>query len=88
MVDTRRAEDDMDKLPTIARVVIRVMFREGPVVLAFLVMLAVILGIIPSPYLGKPLDAIIEAHNQQLGVLEEIRDDLKQWHQTDNRRRR
>ena len=88
MADGKRAEDDMDKLPTLARVVVRVMFREGPVVLAFLVMLAVILGIIPSPYLGKPLEAIIAAHNKQLIVLEDIRDDLKQWHQTENRRRR
>ena len=78
----------MDKLPTMARVIVRVMFREGPVVLAFLVMLAVILGIVPSPYLGKPLDAIIKAHEAQLIVLEDIRDDLKQWHETDNRRRR
>ena len=83
-----RAEDDMNKMPTIARVVIRVMFREGPVVIAFLVMLAVILGIIPSPYLGKPLEAIIEAHKAQLVVLEDIRDDLKAWHQTDEKRRR
>ena len=82
-----RAEDDMGKLPAIARVVIRVMFREGPVVLAFLVMLCVILGLIPSPYLGKPLEAIIDAHKAQLVVLEDIRDDLKKWHQTDEKRR-
>ena len=78
----------MDKLPPWMRVVIRVMFREGPVVLAFLVMLCVILGIIPSPYLGTPLDAIIKAHEAQLIVLQDIRDDLKQWHKTDNQRRR
>ena len=83
-----RAEDDMGKLPTIARVVIRVMFREGPVVFAFLVMLGVMLGIIPSPYLGKPLETLVDAHKEQLIVLEQIRDDLKQWHQTDNQRRR
>ena len=82
-----RAEDDVSKLPVIARVVIRVMFREGPVVLAFLVMLCVILGLIPSPYLGKPLEAIIDAHKAQLIVLEDIRDDLKKWHQTDEKRR-
>ena len=88
MAETRRAEDEMDKLPTIARVIVRVMFREGPVVLAFLVMLCVILGLIPSPYLGKPLEAIIESNKAQLVVLEDIRDDLKKWHQTDNQRRR
>ena len=88
MTDGKRAEDEMDKLPTLARVIVRVMFREGPVVLAFLVMLAVILGIIPSPYLGKPLEAIIRAHEAQLIVLEDIRDEMKQWHQSENRRRR
>ena len=83
-----RAGDDVSNLPVIARVVIRVMFREGPVVFAFLVMLGVMLGIIPSPYLGKPLETLVDAHKEQLIVLEQIRDDLKQWHQTDNQRRR
>ena len=83
-----RAEDDVSKLPVIARVVIRVMFREGPVVFAFLVMLGVMLGIIPSPYLGKPLETLVDAHKEQLIVLEDIRDDLKKWHQSDNQRRR
>lgn len=87
MADARRAEDDMDKIPTMARVMVRVMFREGPVVVAFLVMLAVILGLVPSPYLGKPLETLVKAHEEQLVVLEQIRDDLKQWHQTDNKRR-
>jgi len=77
----------MDKLPTFARVVVRVLFREGPVVIAFLVMLAVILGLIPSPYLGKPLDALLQSHQEQLAVLEQIRDDLKKWHSDDERRK-
>ena len=87
MAEPRRAEDEMEKLPTIARVVVRVLFREGPVVLAFLVMLAVILGLIPSPYLGKPLETLVEAHKEQLIVLEQIRDDLKQWHKDERRTR-
>ena len=88
MADIRRAEDDMAKLPPWMRVLIRVLFREGPVVFAFIVMLGVMLGIIPSPYLGKPLELLVQAHKEQLIVLEDIRDDLKQWHQTDNQRRR
>lgn len=88
MEESRRAEDEMDKMPTMARVIIRVMFREGPVVVAFLVMLAVILGIIPSPYLGQPLETIIQSHKEQLAVLEDIRDDLKAWHQEEGNKRR
>ena len=88
MDESRRAEDEMDKMPTLARVIVRVMFREGPVVVAFLVMLAVILGLIPSPYLGKPLDALLQSHKEQLLVLEDIRDDLKKWLHDDQGRKR
>lgn len=87
MAETRRAEDGMNELPIMARVIVRVLFREGVVVLAFIVMLAVILGLIPSPYLGKPLDTLIKSHEQQLIVLEDIRDELKKWHQAEDRRR-
>ena len=88
MDESRRAEDEMDKMPTLARVIVRVMFREGPVVVAFLVMLAVILGLIPSPYLGKPLDALLQSHKEQLLVMEDIRDTLKKWHPDDQGRKR
>ena len=88
MADIRRAEDDMDSLPMLARVIVRVLFREGVVVVAFLAMLGVILGFIPSPYLGKPLETLIQSHKEQLAVLEDIRDDLKAWHVADERRKR
>lgn len=85
--ESMRAEDSGEKLPVIVRVFIRILFREGPVVIAFLAMLGVILGFIPSPYLGKPLDELVRAHEAQLTVLQDIRDDLKQWHQNDERRK-
>ena len=88
MADNRRVEDGIDNLPMIARVIVRVLFREGVVVFAFLAMLGVILGLVPSPYLGKPLETIIQSHKEQLIVLEEIRDDLKAWHVADERRKR
>ena len=88
MAEPRRAEDEMEKLPTLARVMVRVLFREGPVVIAFLVMLAVILGLIPSPYLGKPLEALLVVHQEQSVILEQIRDDLKKWHSDEQRRTR
>ena len=86
--EPKRAEDSGENLPVFARVLIRVLFREGPVVLAFLAMLAVQLGFIPSPYLGKPLDALVETHKEQLIVLEQIRDDLSKWHHDEERKRR
>ena len=36
MADIRRAEDGIDNLPILARVIVRVLFREGVVVFAFL----------------------------------------------------
>lgn len=77
--ESTRAVDSAEKLPLIVRVILRILFREGPVVLAFLAMLAVILGFVPSPYLGKPFEALVRAHDAQLVVLQEIRDDLKKW---------
>lgn len=88
MVEFRRGENGMEHLPIVARIIIRVLFREGVVVFAFLVMLGVILGIIPSPYLGKPLELLVESHKDQLTVLQDIRDDLKQWRIDDERRKR
>ena len=89
----RRAIEDDVKLPIWARVILRVMFREGPITLAMLVMLGVILGIIPSPYLGKPLQQLRdsqielkEAHDKQTVVLEQIRDDFRKWQQANYRR--
>ena len=89
----RRAIEDDTKLPTWARVILRVMFREGPITLAMLVMLGVILGMIPSPYLGKPLEQLRtaqlelkDAHDRQTVVLEQIRDDFRKWQQVNYRR--
>ena len=82
-----RAIDNERQLPITVRVFLRVLFREGPVVLAFMVMLGVILGMITSPYLGTPLDCLLLNHKEQLVVLQEIRDDLKKWHTDDERRR-
>ena len=89
----RRAIEDDTKLPTWARVILRVMFREGPITLAMIVMLGVVLGMIPSPYLGEPLkqlrDAQLElktAHDRQTIVLEQIRDDFRKWQQVNYRR--
>ena len=70
---------DIDTLPVWGRVLLRVLFREGPITVAMLVMLGVILGLIPSPYLGKPLQDIIQVHKEQTVVLEDIRDELKAW---------
>lgn len=72
-------ESDMAALPPWGRVFFRILFREGPITLAMLVMLGVILGLIPSPYLGVPLAELRVSHERQLLVLEEIRDDLRLW---------
>ena len=89
----RRAFEDDTKLPTWARITIRIMFREGPITIAMLVMLGVILGMVPSPYLGEPLRQLsvaqIElknAHEKQTMVLEQIRDDFRKWQQVNYRR--
>ena len=79
LIDRRAIGNRVEQLPTWARIFLRVLFREGPITLAMLVMLGVILGIIPSPYLGKPLEDLAYVHKEQTIVLQQIRDEIKAW---------
>lgn len=93
-MEKRAIDMDSNEFPLWVRVFLRVLFREGPITLAMLVMLAVILGLIPSPYLGEPLKQLYitqvelkDAHEKQIIVLEQIRDDFRKWQQVNYQRR-
>lgn len=68
-------------LPPWGRVLVRILFREGPMVILCFVMAGVILGIIPSPYLGDKLDAIKQAHDIHTKIMTENRDEQKATHE-------
>lgn len=72
--EQRAAEAD---LPPWGRVLIRIMFREGPMVILAFAMAAVVLGIIPSPYLGDKLEALRNAHEKQNQLSQDMLDEMK-----------
>lgn len=102
MIARRGVDTEASELPLWARIFLRVLFREGPITIAMLVMLGVILGLIESPYLGKPLEELRIAHERQIVilermekthernvlVLEDIRDDFRRWQQANYQPRR
>jgi len=75
----RRAVEN-NNLPLLARVFLRVFFREGPIVVAFLVMLSMLLGILPSPYVGTPLESLRHSHHEQLETLKDFKAEMLHIH--------
>jgi hypothetical protein len=78
MMDQRA---DEAQLPTWARVLLRVLFREGPVVILTFLMAAVIMGLIPSPYLGDKLDSLQQSHQEQIRISRDQLEEFKAFHE-------
>ena len=81
MAEHTEQRADEAGLPAWARVLLRVLFREGPMVILAFVMAAVIMGLIPSPYLGDKLDAIQRAHLDMIQIQHEQLQEFKAFHQ-------
>lgn len=72
---------DEAHLPIIVRVFLRVLFREGPMVILTFIMASVIMGLIPSPYLGDKLDGLQRAHDKQIELQQAQLEEFKSFHQ-------